>query len=105
MSESSPPPTVYQVICSEDVRRDLLSFAGKAQERGLRDQYLASLKEIDSRLRIYPQFGEPLKDLQLKPSRLWIGSLWPIVVRYTVDDERRMVFVVAPFLLLPKSDS
>ena len=81
------------------------AYARRAMAQGLGQEYLAAAREIDCRLRIYPQFGEPLKDLQLKPSQLWIGSIWPIVVRYTVDDERRMVFVVAPFLLLPKSDS
>ena len=84
------------------VKQKLSSLADDALERGLGQQYLDGLKEIDKRLRIYPQFGEPLSDLLLKPSQLWIGTVWPLVLRYTLDEERRLVMVVACFVLLPR---
>ena len=105
MSESPSSPTPYHVSCSEKIRLELLSFADKAHEHGLEFDYLAGLKAIERLLRIYPQFGEPLTDLKLEPSQLWIGSVWPIVMRYTLDDQRRLVMIVAPFLLLPRRNA
>ncbi len=102
MSESPSSPAPYEVSCSEKVRQELLSCAAKAQEQGLGHEYLASLKEFDLRLRIYPQFGDPLTDLNLKPAQLWIGVVWPLVLRYSLDEERRLIMVVAAFVLLPR---
>ena len=102
MSDSPTAPVTYQVICSDVVRRELLACSDKAHERGLGPQYLAGLQEFYRRLRIYPQFGEPLSDLKLKPSQLRIGTVWPLVLRYTLDEERRLVMVVASFVLLPR---
>ena len=102
MSDSPPSPAPYQVICSDVVRRELLACSDKAQERGLGPEYLAGLRDFYRRLMIYPQFGEPLSDLRLKPSQLWIGTVWPLVLRYTLDEERRLVMVVACFVLLPR---
>ena len=105
MSESPSTPIPYEVSYSGNVRHKLKAFANKAQEQGLGLEYLAGLKEIDRLLRIYPQFGEPLLDLKLKPSQFWIGTVWPLVMRYTLDDQRRLVIIVAPFLLLPRPSS
>ena len=102
MSDSLPAPAPYQVICSEVVRRELLACSNKAQDRGIGPEYLAGLQDFYRRLMIYPQFGDPLSDLLLKPSQLMIGSVWPLVLRYTLDEERRLVMVVAAFVLLPR---
>jgi hypothetical protein len=105
VSESPASPIPYRVSYSEVVRQKLSAFADEALERGLGQEYLAGLKEFDRRLRIYPQFGDPLSDLNLKPAQLCIGVVWPVVLRYSLDEERRLVLVVASFLLLPKSAS
>ena len=105
MSEESDSPVPYHVSYSGSVRQRLVSLSEQAIEHGLGVTYLASLEEVDRRLRIYPQFGEPLADLKLIPAQLWIGTVWPLVLRYSLDDERRLVMVVAPFLLLPRPSS
>ena len=102
MSDAPHSPAPYQVICSVVVRRELLACSERAQERGLGPEYLAGLQDFYRRLMIYPQFGEPLSDLRLKPSQLWIGTVWPLVSSYTLDEERRLVMVVASFVLLPR---
>jgi hypothetical protein len=61
------------------------------------------LKEIDRLLHLYPQFGQPLADLQLEPAQLWIGVVAPLVVRYVLDEERRLVMVATLPVLLPSS--
>jgi hypothetical protein len=57
-------------------------------------QVLAALKKLDGLLHLYPQFGQPLRDLHLEPAQLWIGVVSPLVVRYILDEERRLVMVV-----------
>jgi hypothetical protein len=75
----------------------------QARERGLGPRMLAAVKELDSRLHLYPQFGQPLRDLQLKPAQLWIGVVSPLAVRYVLDEERRLVMVVFTHLMLRRS--
>jgi hypothetical protein len=67
---------------------------------------LAAVREIDRRLRIYPQFGEPLRDLSIPGAKLWIATVSPLVVHYILvesDDSgrKRQVMVVRPFTALP----
>jgi hypothetical protein len=64
-------------------------------------QLLASLREIDRRLRIYPQFGQPVRDLVVEPAQLGIGVVSPLVVHYVLDEERKLVMVVRPCVPLP----
>jgi hypothetical protein len=64
-------------------------------------ELLASLREIDRRLRIYPQFGQPLWDLSVRPVRVWIGVVGPLVLHYVLDEDRRRVMVVRPPMPLP----
>ena len=59
--------------------------------------------EFVRRLRIYPQFGEPLVDLKKEPGQVWIGTVRPLAMRYGVLEERRLVIIAAIPVLLPKS--
>jgi hypothetical protein len=86
------------------VRQRLLALADVARERGDGEAFLAAVKEFDRRLRLYPQFGEPLIDLTHELGQVWIGIVRPLAVRYGVFDERRMVMVAAIPVLLPKSE-
>ncbi len=103
MSEPSTSPVPYQVAYSEWVRNQLRSQISRARDRRLGPQMLAALKELDRLLHLYPQFGEPLRDLQLPSAQLWIGVVAPLVVRYMLHEEQRLVVVVFTHLLLPKS--
>ncbi len=103
MSEPSSGPAPYRVAYSGLVRNELQKLIAKARSRGLARQVLAAVKEIDDRLRVYPQFGQPLRDLKLQPAQLWLGCVPPLVVQYSLDDERRVVMVVVPILPLPNS--
>jgi hypothetical protein len=85
------------------VRDELERLIARARPLGLARQLLEALKAIDHRLRIYPQFGQPLRDLKAEPARVWIGCVPPLVVQYVLDEERRLVMVVVPFMPLPSS--
>jgi len=103
MSKPGSGPVPYQVVDSERVRADLVRLAAKARLCGMGPQFLASLMELDQRLRIYPQFYQPVYNLKLEPVQIWIGVVPPLVVRYALDDERRLVMVATPIKPLPNS--
>jgi hypothetical protein len=100
---SDPPATTppYKVAYSERVRAALRDLVAEGKARGIGQQVVAALKELDRRLHLYPQFGEPLRDLALEPAREWVAAVPPVVLRYVVDEERRLVLVVVPPSFLP----
>ncbi len=104
MSEPTSKPTPYKVAYSEAVRseaRRLIAVAATPEEAR---RIIAAFRSIDHRLRIFPQFGEPLLDLKHETGRMWIGVIDPVVIRYAVFEERRLVMVgILPELLQPKT--
>jgi hypothetical protein len=103
VSEPSGNPAGYRVVYSERVRIELKELLTSAAARGLGQQALNAVKEIDARLRVYPQFGEPLRDLNTAGETVWTGTIPPLVVQYIIDEEKRLVFVVVPLKPLPES--
>jgi hypothetical protein len=87
---------------SERVRQRLLALADIARRRGDGEGVRLGL-EFDRRLRIDPQFGEPLVDLKKEPGQVWIGIVRPLAMRYGVFGQRRLVIAAAIPVLLPKS--
>jgi hypothetical protein len=76
-----------------------------ARKRGDGEAFVAAVKEIHRRLRLYPQFGEPLFDLTQETGQVWLGIVRPISMRYGVLDDRRVVMVSELPVLLPKSET
>jgi len=101
VSAPHDPPVPYRVIYSDRVRSQLQDLINRAGQVGLGRQVLDAVKLIDQRLRIYPQFGQTLCDLLTPGETLWVAAVWPLLARYVIDEERRLVFVVAPFKPLP----
>lgn len=98
MTEAAPVP--YKVVYSEAVQATLRECAARATAAGQRSPFLTAVKELDRLLRLYPQFGEPLFDLKLEAGRLYVGTLPPLVVRYAVFEDQRLVVVGHPLQLL-----
>jgi hypothetical protein len=66
----------------------------------------ATVLSINTRLGWIPlDYGAPLQDLPALGIRRYSGVVSPLVVTYGVDEARRVVSVVVPFKLLPKSGS
>ena len=55
-------------------------------------------REIAERLRIYPQFGEPISDLTYEKGTICVGAVGPLAVRYAIFEDLRLVMVVVPFM-------
>jgi hypothetical protein len=96
-------PEPYRVSYSERVHADLEDRVARAKARGLLKQVHDALKTIDDRLRIYPQFGQPLRDLQLETAQVWIAVVPPLTVQYVLHEQTRPVWIVVPIRPLPNS--
>ena len=81
------------------------AFGAIARDRGDGEEYLAALREFDRRLRLYPQFGDPLSDLTNDPGQIRVGIILPLAMRYAVLEERREVSVGALPVLMRKYPS
>ena len=103
MSEGVEGPAPYRVSYTERVRPELKELLTRAEAAGLGPQVRAAVTEIHARLRVYPQFGEPLRDLVTQPQTMWHATVPPVVVEYVLDETRRLVLVAVPFRLLPDS--
>ena len=88
---------------TQSVRDELRKLTARARDRGFGNEVLAAVKELDRRLHVYPQFGQPLQDLTLEPGQVWIAVVAPLVVRYAVFDDKRLVMVAVPITPLPRS--
>jgi hypothetical protein len=92
----------YRVVYSEGVREAVRRFAGVAKAAGTFQELVAAVRELDRRLHIYPQFGDPIIDLAQEPGQVWLGTVPPLVARYAIYEQRRLV-IVTVLRLLPQS--
>jgi hypothetical protein len=105
VSESTwtiPPYRVaYSQLCLDGARQLLLRASAKVRFAEIAEV----LGGINTRLEWIPlDFGEPLKNFVHLGIKEHIGVLAPVVVKYGVDETRRIVYVPLPFSLLPNSD-
>lgn len=103
MNDPVNSPSPYRVTYSGRVRDGLRDLMARARGLGLGPAVRAAILEIDRRLQIYPQFGQPLRDLAIEDAALWIGVVPPLVVQYILDEAGRQVMVVLPLDPLPAS--
>lgn len=93
-------PIRYRVAYSVQARSRLQELASQANERGDRDSFLDAIQEFDRRLHVFPQFGEPLVGLISQRGRIYVGVVSPLVMRYGVLEDERLVIVAAPPVLM-----
>lgn len=103
MNDAADIPAPYKVVDSGVVRATLQEFFARAEAVSQKDTLLAALKNLERRLGVYPQFGEPERDLSHEAGQLYNGAVPPVVVRYAVFEARRLAFVGSPPKLLPNA--
>ena len=95
------PPARYRVVYSALVERQLEGLAGEAiaarRRRGLRLPPCG----VQATARALREFGDPLIDLTARPGIIYNGIIPPISMRYGIFDDRRLVLLAAPPVLLP----
>lgn len=102
MNGDEEAPRRYRVSMSEWVLDRLRELAVRARQRGDIEAFLTALREFHRRLSIYPQFGDPLIDLAEGKGRIHIGTTPPLVIRYGILEEEKIVLVAARPVLMPK---
>ena len=95
----------YAISCSPRVRERLIELSRVSHERGDGAAFLAALVQFEARLRVYPQFGDPLADLGSVGGAIRIGVIRPLSMRYAVVEERRLVLPGALPVLMPPERS
>ncbi len=103
MSESPLSYEPYRVSYTERVRNSLRAMTARAIEHGLTKELYQALEALDRRLRTYPQFDEALQELKTGSSKLYVMTIAPLVVRYVIEEEKRVVMVASPIETLPNS--
>ena len=102
MSAAADGSAGYRVSYSGRVRQRILELAAVARVRGDGDDYLSALREFDRRLRVYPQFGDPLVDLLVEVGQVRLGAVPPLAMQYGVLEEQKLVLVAALPVLLAR---
>jgi hypothetical protein len=95
--------TPYDLSYSGRVIEELADLIARAKVHGRDQPLVAAAKTIDDRLRVYPQFGEPFRDLTVESGQEWVAVVSPLIVRYAIFEGRRLVLVVAPIRPLSRS--
>ena len=104
MNEPSDAVPPYRVVYSDRRRAHVKQLLERASQQGRFAELAQAIRDIDTRLHWVPlDFGEPLQDyLELRIVEL-VGVVSPLVVKYGIDEDRRIVYISLPFGLLPKS--
>jgi hypothetical protein len=93
----------YDLIFSGRVLDVFAAMVARAKVHGHEQPLFVAAKTIDYRLRVYPQFGEPFRDLDVESGQECIAIVSPLIVQYVIYEERRLVCVVKPMTPLPRS--
>jgi len=92
-----PYRVVYSGLCRDETRQLLARAAAKGRVA----EVAQTIRDINTRLEWIPlDFGEPLQDFVHLGIKEHIGVLGALVVKYGVDEGRRIVYVSLPFDLL-----
>src|SRR5438309_8336486 len=90
--EPEPP---YRLIYRGVARDSLRSLADKAMQQGIGPQLGAVLQRMENRLRSDPlTFGEPLTNLRLLDLQMRAAGTEYFYIRFAVDANRRIVYVL-----------
>jgi hypothetical protein len=92
--------TPYRLEYAGRVHDEFAGLIARAKVHNRHRPLLAAARKMDYRLRVYPQFGQPLRDLAAGAGQEWLGVVPPLVVRYVIFEDRRLVSVVFPMQLL-----
>jgi hypothetical protein len=94
----------FRVVYSKMVLLALSDLLARARAAGKLPEVAAAIRTIHGSLQTQPLvFGEPLYTLPNLRLPARQGAVRPLAVTYTVDEERRLVYVVRPLKFLQDS--
>jgi hypothetical protein len=102
-TDPQPEPSPYRVVPSGRVAGEAKALIQRAIAAGRGEEVLTALKQLHRILSIYPQRGEPVRDLKTVAQTLYTLSFGPLFVEYAIDEANRTVFIGRPFKVMPHS--
>jgi hypothetical protein len=100
-SEGIPP---YRIVWSGLSREAIKELLERATDKGRMTEIAQVLRAIIRRLEWIPlDYGDPLRDLVHLGLQERSAVLPPLVVKFFVDETRRIVYVTTPLKLLPNT--
>lgn len=81
MSQPPHKPVPYEVSPSGRVGAEMKALYRRARVAGFGPQVLAALKKLEHVLAIYPQYGEPLRDLAAVGETVYVVTFDPLFVQ------------------------
>jgi hypothetical protein len=94
----------YRVVYSETVRRALRELLARARQSGNLPEVESAIRTIHGHLQTQPLiFGEPLNNYPQVGLQGRHGCVAPLIVYYSVDEARHLVYVLLPMKPLPSS--
>jgi hypothetical protein len=100
VSPTTPSPVPYRISPSRRVVAQLNALSKQAAVAGLGATFLDALKRMYHVLRIYPQFGEPLRDFKALGATQYAATFPPLYVEHIIDEPNRTVFIGMPIKAL-----
>ncbi len=89
-----PPQDYFKIIWSDKNRETVRTLGKKANQLGLKKEFLQSINEITKRLTADPlDWGDPLYRLKAMDLILCHGISSLLYIFFGVDEDRRLVFV------------
>jgi hypothetical protein len=89
------PADSYKLVCAEEQRKQLKTWAERAAARGIGAEYLATLKTIQQHLTTDPlNWGDPWYPLNNLGLQIYQRACAPLHVSYAVDAAKRIVYVM-----------
>jgi hypothetical protein len=89
VSQPAESPEPYRVVYSGRVREGIKDLVHRADKLGIGEQARAAFRDLDFRLRIYPQFGEPFQDLLTPGETRWHAIHWQLHIEWVIDETSR----------------
>lgn len=95
---------LYRLVYSPRVRELFIQLLVDADARGMGAEVRTAAVDLEHRLRVYPQFGEPYRDATASSAVMWVGFVGPLMVRYALLEDLREVWVVQPITRMARPD-
>jgi hypothetical protein len=104
VSQPSGSVTPYRIVYSGRYRTATTQLLLRARAKGRFAEIAQLFRDIETRLKWVPlDVGQLLRDYPSLGLQELVLVLAPLVVTYSVDEVRRLVYLSVPFKLLPNS--
>jgi hypothetical protein len=100
MAEQSAPR--YKISVSAVIAAKVEVLANEARQLGIGEAFLAGLEKALKDLAVNPlEWGDPTNNAKYPGAMIFFGARIPVVIRYTVYEQEKLVWLLNLLLLRP----